>query len=200
MANELDAYLKMFSEVKKVREALKTYCLAPDKVPVSRDDIGEAILQHYNIKIKSRLVPINTGLVHSIVEIYPDNAIISIASNLNTSMTRYAFVKEVCHIMIINGDNITIDPGDIIEYFVLRQALPEKPEKSAVIISEEVTMSGAIELLFPFDLRMAAKDRIANGDDTLFTTAEWLEIPEFLVEFALSEKYHRFSEKIWSKI
>jgi hypothetical protein len=191
-------FAAMFLEVKKVRETLAMYCLAPDKVPVSLDDINEAIFQLYEVKIKTSLVPIKSELIRGMVEIYHRNATIYIDSALNKAWTRYVSVKETCQIMIVNAENVTEDPGDIIEYFVHRMTLPAAVEKSAAIISEEVAMIGAIELLFPFELRQAAKDRIINGTDTIFTTAEWLEIPEFLVEFALSDEYFALSNGMWN--
>lgn len=190
----------VFAEARKVREALREYCLAPDKVPVSLDDISRAIEHLYGIKITTRLVPLNSRLLRGMIEIYDKTATIYIDAELNTPMTRYVQVKEAAHVMIVNAENITKDPGAIIQFFVQAGLLPKDDDGNHPddILAEELTKFVAIELLFPHELRKAAQERIAANEDTLFTIAEWLHIPEHLVEFALSDTYMTLSNKIYT--
>lgn len=55
--------------------------------------------------------------------------------------------------------------------------------------SEEIAKIVAIEILFPFVLRKKRKEAVDAGTDTIFKLSEWLEMPEGLVELALSERY-----------
>jgi hypothetical protein len=197
MRVKIEALATAFTEIKKVREAVNAYCLAPDKVPVSLDDITMAIEQIYGIKITTTLVPLNSRLLRGMIEIYANRAAIYIDAELNTPWTRYVQVKEVGHIMIMNADNCTADPTVLIEYCVQAGLLSKDDgEHPSDILTEEVTKFVAIELLFPPELRAPAKQRIAAGEDTLFTIAEWLHIPEHLVEFALTDNYMALSAKL----
>jgi hypothetical protein len=184
----------IFDEVKKVRAAITKICKQSDVVPVSLDDISEAIEGLYGKKIISRLVPLNSTLVRGMIEIYEDRAIITIDAALNTPFTRYVFVKEACHILLLNAENQTTDPGEIIEYYV-HHSLDEQ-ELPSQILCEEITKHGAVELLFPPSLRQDAKKRIASGQDTLFTIAESMHIPENLVEYALRDYYIDLSRRM----
>jgi hypothetical protein len=99
--------------------------------------------------------------------------------------------------MLLNAENATNDPADIIEYYVHHSIDDKKDDKMpSQIICEEITKHGACELLFPPGLRQEAKARIASGQDTLFTVAESLHIPENLVEYVLRDYYIDLSRRI----
>ncbi len=186
----------IFEEVRKVREWLARYCQGPDKVPVSLDDITTAIKELYGTEITTQLVPIDSPLLRGMIEIYDKKATISVDANLNTPNTRYVFVKEACHIMLLNAENATKDPGAIIEYYVHTRPDEDNGAHPDEIVCEEITKYGAIELLFPPALRRAAKEKIAAGEATLFTIGEGLHISENLVEFALTDWYMDLSERL----
>lgn len=197
MRLKVEALAAAFTEIKKIREAVNAYCLAPDKVPVSLDDITMAVEQTYDTTIEITLVPLNSRLLRGMIEIYPKRACIYIDAELNTPWTRYVQTKEVGHLMIINAENCTADPTALIEYCVQAGLLAKDDgEHPSDILTEEVTKFIAIELLFPPELRAPAKQRIADGADTLFTIAEWLHIPEHLVEFALTDSYMALSARL----
>jgi hypothetical protein len=115
-------------------------------------------------------------------------------------MSRYIFMKEGSHIMIAKADYYTTDPTNIIEFFVQDAALAEDGPVAGDILSEEIAKFGAVELLFPYELRAAAKARLLGGTDTLFKISEWLEAPEFVVEFALSDRYMEFAKRMWESV
>ena len=183
----------IFDEVIKVRRALTQICGGPDKIPVSLDDISDAIAQLYGTKIISRLVPLNSVLFRGMIEIYDGTATITIDAALNTPTTRYVFVKEACHIMLLNAENATADPAGIIEYYVHHTHKDENLPSD--ILCEEITKHGAVELLFPPGLRQEAKQQLASGG-TLFTVAESLHIPENLVEYVLRDYYMELSNRL----
>lgn len=201
MRVKIAALAEVFAEIRKVRDALNAYCLAPDKIPISIDDLKVAIQEQYGTKISMTLVPLNSELLRGMIEIYQDHAKIFIDAELNSAWTRYVAVKEMAHVMVINAENCTADPTALIEYCVQAGLLSEdNGEHPKDILTEEVTKYIAIELLFPLELRAAAKQRIRDGADTLFTTAEWLLIPENLVEHALSDAYMGLSAKLWAAV
>ena len=184
----------VFDQVKKVRGELIRLNGGPEIPPVSLDDLIEAIQNLYGVQIISRLVPLNSRLLRGMIEIYQNEAIITLDASLNTPDSRYVFVKEACHILLLSAENATKDPADIIEYYIHHTPTDDGPPPQ--IICEEVTKHGSVELLFPPALRKEAKDRIASGKDTLFTIGEWLHIPETLVEYVLRDYYIDLSNRM----
>lgn len=193
------ALKSVFAEVAKVRDTLNQYCLAPDKIPVSLDDLTHTAEELYGKAFTTKLVPLKSTLLRGLVEIYDKEATIYVDSELAHGLTRFVFVKELGHVMIAHADNYTDDPTKIIEFFVLDGPLPDNAEPAADFMSEELAKFAAVELLFPHSLRGAAKKRLEEGRDTLFTLAEWLEIPEAIVEYALSDHYTAFANKLWEE-
>jgi hypothetical protein len=197
----IDSLHVVFVEVMKVKETVDQYCLAPDKVPVSLDDILYAINELYRVKVTPKLVPLTSTRLRGNIEIYENIAVVHINSHLNWADTRYVLVKEACHVMLMNADNCTGDPTAIIEFFVQDGLMASNGgEPPLDVLSEELTKFGAVELLFPPSLRAGAKARLAAGEETLFTLAEWLRIPEYLVEFTLSDRYMAMCAKLRERL
>lgn len=186
--------IAVFREVKKVRSYLYANCGGADAVPVSLDDITTAIKEIYGVELTTRLVPFGSTLLRGMIEIYETAATITIDAELNTAQTRYVFVKEASHVMLLTAENVTKDPADVIDYYI--HARPEEADHPADIVCEEITKFAAVELLFPPALRGQCKDEIAAKKATLFTIGERLHIPENLVEFALSDWYMDLSERL----
>jgi hypothetical protein len=42
--------------VRQLRDALRTYCLSPDKIPVSMEDLKFALEQMYQVKVRTIMV------------------------------------------------------------------------------------------------------------------------------------------------
>lgn len=179
-----------------MNQALRAYCLAPDKVPVSIDDLLEAAVQHYGMTVETYIVGGKGEHVRGIFEQYADKTVrIYISGGLPDKMTRFIFVKELCHMMLANGDNQTKDPVDLIEHMLITQLVAENGEDvDQAALAEKLALVAAVELLFPHDLREAAKTDVMGRSATIFTLSEWLQVPEFVVELALSEPFERLRE------
>jgi hypothetical protein len=186
----------IFAEVQRVRTFLNQYCGGPDKTPVSLDDITTAISEIYGVQITTQIVPFGSSLLKGMIEIYEKTAIVTIDAKLNTAETRYVFVKEACHIMLLSNENATKDPAQIVDYYV--HVRPEEDDGSHPneIICEEITKFGAYELLFPPPLRQPAKVEIVTGTATLFTIGEGLHVPIHLVDYVLSDWYMELSARL----
>jgi Zn-dependent peptidase ImmA (M78 family) len=180
-----------FREAHLLTETIRQYCIAGDKVPVSISDIQYAIEQRYSIKVETYFVGLKSDLVRGTFELYDGKAIIYIDANLPKQFARYVCVKEMCHIILKDTECITIDPVKIIEGFVQWDLCDNEAKQD--IVSESLAKVAAVELLFPFDLRERARIRLEAGEATIFTIAEWLEIPEWTVEYALSSQHANIS-------
>lgn len=170
----LDAalFVLLFREIRLVQQALNSYCLEADKIPVSLDDLKDAVRQVYEVEIKQFILPLRSKLIRGVIEMYEGRSVIYVDANLPMAWTRYVVVKEMSHHLVNESEYWTTDPAAIIQYIV-QDGVGDKVESAPKDVStEDLTKFAAIELLFPHSLRRAARDRIVRGDDTLYTTAE----------------------------
>jgi len=78
MKEMLAAARAAFREAGLVREALDQYCLAPDKVPVSLDDLKYAVEQRCSIKVRQKIVGFKAQYMRGCIEIWNTAATIYI--------------------------------------------------------------------------------------------------------------------------
>jgi hypothetical protein len=199
-----DAY-PVFLEVARVRETLNAYCLHPDVVPASLDDIEYAILQEYGAEVEKKTWPFKSDRIRGLIRIYdprtPGTALFAqtvVDSELNDAQNRYYQTKELCHILLHHQENCTTDPTEIIAYFVRESTLENGVGPD--IKNESLADLAAYELLFPRDLRDAAKARIEAGEDTIFGVADWLGLPQHVVETILDDPYSGFAKHVWERV
>ena len=190
----------LFRSVRDVREALDTYCLASGKIPVSKDDLKYAVEQVYNVQITVMLVPLKSKLLRGKIDMFEGRSNVYLDAELNSPWTRYVHAKELCHHLVCDPEYRTKDPTAIIEFIVQDGVNSQRQDAPPDIATEDLTKIAALELLFPRELRAAAKERIAAGEDTMFSLSEWLDIPEHMVELALSDWYMTFTEGVWASI
>jgi len=190
MNKSVHAFKQALAAADKLNERLKEYSLPGDSIPVSLDNLSRAFKECYGITVATERVRTKTFGLQGMVEIYEDHAIIRIAAGLSAHVEKYVVIKELAHVLTTNEENATTDPVQNIEYMVSGLLFPENGEEpNQSYLAEEIAKIVAIEILFPEVLRRKARDDIENGRDTIFKLAEWLEMPENLVEIALSERY-----------
>ena len=66
--------------------------------------------------------------------------------------------------------------------------------------SEILTKFAAIELLFPLEFRDHCKEEVEVGTKSIYDLSIYFDIPEHLVEYALADRYMRYSESIWAQV
>jgi Zn-dependent peptidase ImmA (M78 family) len=195
--NELS---EAFRQVDYVRDVLREYCLSHDKVPVSVDDLLDAVKQMYGYALITYPMPVQVSHLRGMIVLKDDKTgSIYFDPDMPRPVQRFVCVKEMAHAVILTEANLTLDPTNIIEHYV-NEGNCFAAEATADIASEEIAKFIALELLFPRALRAKAKAAIADGSATMRTTGQWLELPENMVEFALSERYERQCDKIWGLV
>lgn len=201
MIIDRDLFLPLFEEVRRVRETLETYCLAGDAIPLPKDNIQYAIEQEYDVKIDVYMVPLDSNLLHGEIDIYDERSVIYIDSYLNSAWVRYVFTKEACHHLLRNAEFKTDDPIKVIEHFVLDEKEIDGMAVAALDVQAEIlTKFAAIELLFPYEMRLICKQEVEAGEKTNYEISEYFDIPENLVQFALGNLYMNFAKGIWDEL
>ena len=66
--------------------------------------------------------------------------------------------------------------------------------------SESLTKFAAIELLFPYEMRLICKKEVEAGEKSTYEISEHFDIPEHLVQYALSDLYMNFAKWTWNKL
>ena len=177
---------------------MELYCIAADAIPVPMDNLKHAIEQIYDVTISLQIVPLDSSLLRGSIERYPERTVINIDSEINSQWTRYVFAKEVCHHLVDNDDFRTTDPTTVIETVILDDPELDKNGATAMDVqSEYLTKLAAIELLFPLQFRDKCIEDIARGESSTYEISVYFDIPEHLVEYALTESYMKFSKKVW---
>jgi len=191
----------LFEQVRKVQETMRQYCLADDSIPLPKQNLRFAIEQEYDVSIEVYTVPLDSSLLRGMIEMYEGRSVIYVDGELSSAWTRYVFAKEASHHLLDDDEFHTTNPLGIIEYIVIDEdEIDGTVAAPKDVATESLTKFAAIELLFPFDMRRKCKEEVETGEKTLYSVAEYFDIPEHLVQFALSDLYADFSASVWAKI
>ena len=192
----------LFNEVRKVKETLKTYCLPGDAIPSPKQNLRYAIEQTYGVTVDIRLVPLETPLLRGLIEIYDKRSMIYIDSGLNSQWTRYVFAKEISHHLLHQDEYFSLNIMSTIDYIILdeREIDGDAVHPSKDIQAEMITKFSAMEFVFPYEFREISKAEIASGKTTAFAVAAHFDIPEHIVQYALSDKYMEYAKRVWAEI
>ena len=194
-------FLPLFHEVKQVQDALGAYCIAGDLIPLPKDNLQCAIEQTYDVSIEVRLVPFDSDLLRGSIERYPGKSVVYIDGELNSAWTRYVFAKEVSHHLLDGQQFYTLDPAAVIEAVVLDESEIEETNGFAQDVQSEIlTKFAAIELLFPLEFRDSCKEEVKLGTKSIYDLSIYFDIPEHLIEFALTDGYMRYSKGVWAQV
>lgn len=177
------------------------YCVAGDAIPLPKDNLKYAIEQEYNVSIDVYTVPLESTLLRGMFERYEGGSKIYLDGALSSAWTRYVFAKEVSHHLIANASFQTDDPYEMISAVLLDEKDIDGTGVAPLDVqSESITKYAAIEILFPYEMRVELKKQIESGEKTSYEIATYIDIPEHLVQFALSDAYMNFSASVWAEI
>ena len=184
-----------------MQDTLLLYCISGDSIPLPNDNLQYAIEQTYGVTIDPRTVPLGSSLLRGLFEKYHHGSIVYIDGELNSAWNRYVFAKEACHHLLYADEFLTLDMTKVIETVVLDD--PEFNGSMAPgsdVQAEVLTKFAAIELLFPLEFRDQCKAEIDRGVKSSYEISVHFDIPEHLVQFALTDNYMHFSKDIWKNI
>ena len=201
MELDLDLFPPIFSQVKQVQSALRSYCIPGDAIPIPMDNLKRAIEHTYDVKIETRSIPLDTLQLRGLIEMYPGKSIIYIVDEMNSAWKRYVFAKEACHHLIKDEGFYTHDPISVIEDIVLDELGINGSDDHALDVKAEIlTKFAAIELLFPIEFRDKCKTEVNNGERSTYEISTYFDIPEHVVQYSLADHYMKASKTIWAQV
>ena len=110
--------------------------------------------------------------------------------------------KKLSHHLLDGQQFYTLDPAVVIEAIVLNESeIEETNGFHQDVQSEILTKFAAIELLFPLEFRDRCKNEVeVLGTKSTYDLSMYFDIPEHLIEYALTDRYMKYSKGIWAQV
>src|SRR5262249_26899118 len=150
--------------IKDIKLALRTYCLCPDKLPVSIADLRYALEHARDIKINRLFFRSDSKILKGLFRHFGDRVEILIRSDLDDYTARFVFAKEVGHVVLMDAENVTQDPDLFLEKLLMDQKIVGAIDATPDVQAESLAFMVAIELLFPYEDRKYDKAKLAKAE------------------------------------
>lgn len=189
-----------FRTAQKIKEHMDQYCLAPDRIPVSVDDLAYVVGDMFGVKIEMCDVDYTSVFVNGMVERFIDKrARISVKREQSNDMKRFVATKELCQIAIGSDLDFSTHGTDTLEAMVFAGGIVNGSKEAglrdnadAALQSEYLAEFVAYEVLYPVVYRLNDKKALKENNQTIRTLANHYDIPSFVVGRVLSERYEVF--------
>ena len=201
MHTEITHLAKLFKGVRDLREVVSRYCLVPDMSVTSIDDLTTAFQEMYGVTIKVGFIPDLGGKLLRGMYIRKDNIVtVALDESLSPTWRRYIAVKEMCSLILHDPEYITQDPVALLDALIFEETTPKDGDAPFDLVSDSWAKLAAHELLFPFEDRANARAQIAEDPDALYLLSKTYEVPQHVIEWALSDTYHNMCAHAWASV
>lgn len=197
-----DKLLNVFKKVKEIQDALSLYCLAPENIPVSIEDIRYAIEQKYGIEIKKEVVDFDAVHIRGMVERWKDGTAIVIVREKqdenpvqNEYWKRFIAVKEMCHVAIDEPEDWNPKATEVLSELITEYGHSKPNPARADIQAEALAEIAAFELLYPMEFR---RRDFAKGY-SVPELSNFFHLPPYVIDRSLDIWYMEMSEKYWNE-
>jgi Zn-dependent peptidase ImmA (M78 family) len=165
----------------------------------SVDDLTVGFQQMYGVEVEYYLAPdLKDQLLRGMYLRLGNTVRIYLDENLSRPWSRYVAIKELCHLILSDPEYMTADPGTLIELMIFEETTPKDGEAPLDLVADVWAKRAAHEFLFPFEVRAAAKAKIASGEETLFSLAKEYNVPEHVIEWAFNDSYESACTAAWA--
>ena len=201
MFAELDHLIKLLKGVDEIRTTVRQYTLAGVATAMSVDDLKYAFEQMDGRKILiGRVGNSKEELARGIYLPYHDRVVILLDGSMAPLWYRWVAVKEMCSLVLKDDQYLTPDAGELVSMLVAEHKKPSENEAPDYFTADAWAEDAATELLFPFDERASARERLSRHETTLFELSELYQIPERVIEDALEAEYDSMCRAAWDAI
>jgi len=201
MVADIEHLVKLLQGVQHIREVVRQYTLAQHPTSASVDDLKYAFEQMDGRKIHIGMVGNSKEeLARGIYLPYEDKVVILLDGSMTTYASRYVAVKEMCSLVLKDEQYLTPDAAELVSVLVAEHKKPTDGEAPDYVTADEWAELAAAELLFPFEERASARERLANKTTTLFELSELYQVPERIIEDTLEQEYDDLCRSAWDKL
>ena len=198
MFADIDHLVKLLKGVNDIRETVRLYTLASTPTVASIDDLKYAFEQMDGRPIRIGMIGNSKEeLARGIYLPYNDRVVILLDGSMTTFAARYVAVKEMCSLVLKDDQYLTPDAADLVSILVAEHKKPSDGEAPDHVTADAWAEVAATELLFPFNERASARQRLADRQVTLFELSEQYQIPERIIEDALDSEYDGMCQCAW---
>lgn len=197
MIVDLDLATRAFKKVKHIREHYRAVVLKGDANVISVEDLQWVIGDMYDLQIEKKTVPFVGEFIRGMVERWQGRLLIFVRAEQPPEWIRFTAVKEMCHGVIDEKEDWspvgTETLGD-----VLNENLSANAEMAARTVQSELFAElAAVELLYPFDCRVADREKLEMGTTTIIKIATYHKVPAAIVQRALAKGHFDFASMVW---
>ena len=197
----LAKFQTLIKKVQEIKEDQKLYCLDPQRIPVSLDDIIYVIKEKYEVSISVSYVDFEGEHLRGMLERSKNHVYIYIRESQIESWQRFIIAKEIGHVVIDEPEDWAIDPvgtiGGVLLHSVLGSSKDDEENNAPPEVqSERLATVVAAELLFPYELRATARTQLQNGEKSMRRFALDFEIPDGVVSWILSDTYMSIIKRV----
>ena len=196
MRVETEKIKTVLRKVQEIKEDEHLYCLAPDRIPVSLDDLQWVIEQRCEITITIKYVDFDAKYLRGVLERSKTEATIYVRENQTDGWHRFVIAKELSQLVIDEKEDWSIDAVETIEGLVFDAVLDDIEDFPLAVQSEILATISAAEFMFPRELRPTLRRQLDDDETTLKRIALDFELPESVVGWGLSKKYNDLIDSI----
>lgn len=193
-----------FKKVRQIREEMHRYCISGDCIPVSVKYILETVERAYGLKIEVRKVAKGGKNVKALVLRQAKGSsephVIVVSDQNPEQEVRYVTVKETAHLVNDEEEDWSMDGVSTIKDYYYEMTISSEQPAKPPVQSEAVAEVAAIELLYPFELRVNDIADLAAGKTTLAKLTLHYDLPQPVIGRALSKQYMDLATTVWADV
>ena len=171
----------------------------PSDFPLSVENFRRAAQELWKVNIEIREVRMSGSHVRGMILRYKSgDIVIAIRRGLSEATKRATAIKELCHVILDDEGDWSLDGVDTIGHLLARKSLAAEPkEDERAIRSERWAEHAAREFLYPIEMRRPELAKVLDGETTIVALADKYGIPDYQIERSLSATEIEFSEHCW---
>lgn len=193
--------LEAFKKVHHVREEYATYVRGAELNRISVEDLYAVVANMYDIPIVKKGVTFEGNFLRGLMERYERNIIIRVRANQPEDWLRFTAVKELCHVIIDEREDWSVDGVRTIEDLLMEYFANIGDVAKGVSQSEMLAEIAALELLYPYECREADLLKLTKNETSNVKIANYHRVPTTMISRALDAHYHMtIAGPIWQQI
>lgn len=193
--------LVAFKKVNQVREEYATYVRGADLNRISVENLYSVVENMYDVKINKKGVTFEGNFLRGLMERYEKHVVIRVRANQTEDWLRFTAVKELCHVIIDEREDWSVDGVRTIEDLLIEYFANIGDVAKGVSQSEMLAEVAALELLYPFDCRDFDIKELAEKKTSIIKIANHHRVPPAMISRAVDNYYHTVvAGPIWAQI
>jgi hypothetical protein len=193
--------IAVYKKIAQVREHYRATVLRGDSNRLSIEDFQKVVADMYQVTITKAQVGFSGTYVRGMMERYENLVKIRVRLDLAQDWKRFTAVKELCHVIIDEREDWSVDGIATLRDLVVEYTLESGAVARRVVQSEALAEVAAIEMMYPFECRTHDLIAVLQNKTTEVKIAHYYGLPPSIVERALNQKFHdAVATPLWREV